>query len=492
MKVVAIGIDGLEANILYNFFSSAKHVLRRIFDRSLRFDLFSTTPPMSPPAWSSIITGLNPQRHGIYDFYMYDKVNDKLKIISGKELKNTVFDIMNMEGKKQILINIPFLVAPKEVKGVFVSGLPSTYNSLATFPRYLRDEFERKGLIVGEPPWSLNRSLLTKSIRDRSEFSLDLMSKENWDFTMIVFRETDIVQHFYWGNWPAIYKIYEEIEKSMIKPLIDMATDKKEDMAITIFGDHGFTGGEGVFNITNWLYSKGYYTVSDSIKDKLRVHLMNIIKKIYGYRRVMPLIQTFQEMFLKGGLEYISPGLLSNNVLLSAGGIVDGGGLLYLNPKYQSNKSKITRILRNMVKDTSVIQAVKEINVGDGRKRYSPDFILKLTDGFICNPYYSGDEFIDKKVPPSRLGVHKQKTFLTMTLINKGDLIELKNRKNRPLHVEDVGTIILYLNNLWPPNNLDGRVPPEIFRYMRRYLGLKPSPISRKTSVYMKSRKIMN
>lgn len=491
MRVVAIGVDGLEANLLRNFFSMAHHELDDVLDSSLYFDMLSTTPPMSPPAWSSIITGLNPENHGIYDFYMYDKLDNRLKMMSGKELKNNVFEIMNIEGKRQILINIPFLAPPMKVRGVFVSGLPSTYNSLATFPRHLRKEFDRKGLIVGEPPWSLDLSLLIKSIRDRSRICLDMMSTRDWDFTMIVFRETDIVQHFYWGNRSAIYRIYSEIEASMIRPLIEAYIDRKEDLILMIFGDHGFTTGEGVFNITNWLYSRGLYSVSDSMMDKLRIKVMSIIKKAYGYRRILPLVQIFQETFLRGWLGYLNPGTLENNVMISTGGIVDGGGLLYINPKYSDSKRNIARILRRLAEDSHAIEEVKELNVNNAIRRVSPDIVIKLREGVVCNPYFSGEDIYDDEVPPSRWGVHRERTLLSLTLISNGDIIDMYNGISMPLSMEDVGAMILFMNGIAPPPHIDGKVPDKIAFIMKKYIGRVISPVSSRTRWFIKSRRLM-
>jgi len=66
-KVIVIGVDGMDPGFVERHWSALPHLdaLRRkgTFSR-----LQTTTPPQSPVAWSTFITGLDPDQHGIYDF----------------------------------------------------------------------------------------------------------------------------------------------------------------------------------------------------------------------------------------------------------------------------------------------------------------------------------------------------------------------------------------------------------------------------------------
>ena len=42
--------------------------IARLLKDAGRATLMSSTPPLSPIAWASIITGVNPGKHGVYDF----------------------------------------------------------------------------------------------------------------------------------------------------------------------------------------------------------------------------------------------------------------------------------------------------------------------------------------------------------------------------------------------------------------------------------------
>src|SRR5580704_7261090 len=66
-KVIVIGVDGMDPGFVERHWKDLPNLamLRRegSFSR-----LQTTTPPQSPVAWSTFITGLDPDEHGIFDF----------------------------------------------------------------------------------------------------------------------------------------------------------------------------------------------------------------------------------------------------------------------------------------------------------------------------------------------------------------------------------------------------------------------------------------
>jgi predicted AlkP superfamily phosphohydrolase/phosphomutase len=70
-KVIVLGIDGMDPGFVEHHWESLPN-LARLRDRGSFQHLQTTTPPQSPVAWSSFITGLDPDEHGIYDFVHRD------------------------------------------------------------------------------------------------------------------------------------------------------------------------------------------------------------------------------------------------------------------------------------------------------------------------------------------------------------------------------------------------------------------------------------
>jgi predicted AlkP superfamily phosphohydrolase/phosphomutase len=70
-RVIVLGIDGMDPGFLEKHWAELPHLdeLRRVgeFKR-----LATTTPPQSPVAWSTFITGMKPAAHGVFDFVERD------------------------------------------------------------------------------------------------------------------------------------------------------------------------------------------------------------------------------------------------------------------------------------------------------------------------------------------------------------------------------------------------------------------------------------
>ncbi len=70
-RVIVIGVDGMDPNFLERHWSALPN-LARLRDSGGLSRLATTTPPQSPVAWSTFITGTDPAEHGLFDFVHRD------------------------------------------------------------------------------------------------------------------------------------------------------------------------------------------------------------------------------------------------------------------------------------------------------------------------------------------------------------------------------------------------------------------------------------
>ena len=73
-RVVIIGLDGMDPGLAARYMRQGKlpH-LSKLRDTGTFCSLATTLPPISPVAWSSFLTGVNPGKHNIYDFLSPDR-----------------------------------------------------------------------------------------------------------------------------------------------------------------------------------------------------------------------------------------------------------------------------------------------------------------------------------------------------------------------------------------------------------------------------------
>jgi predicted AlkP superfamily phosphohydrolase/phosphomutase len=70
-RVIVLGIDGMDPQFVGKHWGDLPNLMRLRQEGDFRA-LGTTTPPQSPVAWSTFITGMDPGGHGIYDFIHRD------------------------------------------------------------------------------------------------------------------------------------------------------------------------------------------------------------------------------------------------------------------------------------------------------------------------------------------------------------------------------------------------------------------------------------
>ena len=68
-KMLVVGIDGMDPKVVYRLMNAGKLPnLQQLANRGIFTMMRTTTPPQSPVAWGSFITGTDPGGYGIFDF----------------------------------------------------------------------------------------------------------------------------------------------------------------------------------------------------------------------------------------------------------------------------------------------------------------------------------------------------------------------------------------------------------------------------------------
>lgn len=167
-KLIIIGLDGLEPSLVEKFMSEGKlpH-FSKLKEKGAYARLKTTTPAISPVAWSSFMTGSNPSKHNIFDFLSRDaknylpdlssakigkpkktlslgKYNIPLSKPEIKGLRKSVpfWKILGDHGIFSTILRVPITFPPEKFKGHLLSGMcaPDLKGSQGTFAFYTSDE----------------------------------------------------------------------------------------------------------------------------------------------------------------------------------------------------------------------------------------------------------------------------------------------------------------------------------------------------------------
>jgi len=149
-RVLLIGFDGMDYN-LYNQFKKQGHKFpnfEKLAAEGSFSPLWSTEPPISPVAWSTFTTGVNPGKHNIFDFLTTDRATympkmagsdiipprRSLKIgnweiplgspkIELKRKSQSFWKIVSSKGIYASVLRMPFTFPPEKFYGSMLAGL---------------------------------------------------------------------------------------------------------------------------------------------------------------------------------------------------------------------------------------------------------------------------------------------------------------------------------------------------------------------------------
>ena len=238
--------------------------LDALLARSAHGTLRSIVPPVTTAAWTTVMTGCGPARHGLFDHRYYDTAAGQMKVNhSGRVRVPTFWHIISQAGRPVISLNVPATYPPLDVRGVVVSGMDAPHLEAALsgapdFARRLRAEVPNYTLryFWKRAPQSLdelaeNARLTAESFRGRAEGGLlaDKVVPE-WAALMVQFQNLDPFQHRAWRYlnvdetgiddpaWNAAAGSVLRGLDDAIGLLIELAD--RRGAAILVVSDHGF------------------------------------------------------------------------------------------------------------------------------------------------------------------------------------------------------------------------------------------------------------
>ena len=118
-RLIIIGLDAADYNLTARFIEDgAMPRLGQVKDSGNFSLLKSVIPPNTAPGWTSITTGVNPGKHGI--FYFYDFSSVPLTIINSTRTSTPrIWDYVRALGGKSVVVNVPVTYPVEAFSRVF-------------------------------------------------------------------------------------------------------------------------------------------------------------------------------------------------------------------------------------------------------------------------------------------------------------------------------------------------------------------------------------
>lgn len=490
MRAVIFGVDGLSFRILEPLIERGDLPnFARLQHEGVTSELFSTIPPMTPPAWMSLVTGLKPAKHGVFDFWEFAAAGSsdlQSRLVTHRKGGKAIWNILSEYGKRVIVLNVPVTYPPETVNGIMVSGLmtPSASSSF-TFPNAFKDELYK---VI--PNYHIDLSLEKTSphyyvdtVLDMTEKRIQLqehlLSEHEWDFAFLCYVGPDRIQHRIWEDIATL-----SVESTKYYRLLDDALGRilnrltPEDV-LFVASDHGFVGAKKWFYINEYLHQRKllHYDESPTLsRGELKWYGRIVAEKLHLLGQARKLRKTYQHFYGKAPMEQ-KKGIyqpyfreldwgVTRACVLSSMAFSGGNADIFFAPDATTEEvEELRQVLaaeRHPVTGELLAEAVYATDAyGVGPFRPTEEHLILIPRGQVTFHLGLGRKNLWEPLEESK-GVHeKEGVFYAW-----GAGIQ-RGLQTDPLQIYDLVPTVLHALGISADEPFDGRVAQEIFTHGR-------------------------
>ena len=275
-RVFVLGLDSAPPRIVYERDGVDLGVIGEIVDESLRFDMRSSYPPITVPAWMVMFTGKTPGELGIYGFRHRRPGEFGTYIVNSRHVRYpTLWEDLGRRRLRVGVFGVPPTYPPKPVHGWLVTDFTTPGPEKPyTFPPWLKREIEaRFGPMIFDIVYrSHDKDAVARELLHMTQQHLrvveHLAASRKWDFMVYMEIGVDRVHHAFWRYYDKNHPRYEWHERySRVIPefyqLLARGFERirekiPPDAIIVVVSDHGAKAMKGAFALNQWLIERGY------------------------------------------------------------------------------------------------------------------------------------------------------------------------------------------------------------------------------------------
>jgi len=480
--VLLIGLDGATYDILDPLMEQgAMPVLRDLIGSGAHATLQSTVPALTPPAWTSLVTGRGPGTHGIFDFFRKDDETSPLfRFLTSQDVAcPPIWSSAHDQGRRSTVLNFPLTFPAPRIDGHIVPGgfMPWRQLRLGCHPEGLFDRlrllpsFNARELALDMTheakaiegctdaeyePWV---DMHIRRERQWVDIATHLRAIEPSQFTALLFDGTDKIQHLCWRfldpsltsglKEPWERRVREKVREyyCQLDALIGELRDHFADATIIVASDHGFGPQVRTFYVNSWLQQMGLLVWKEgqepsATPDAAALGLNQLARHVYqiDWSRT----RAFAPMPSGNGVHIVHQDQAHPNGVSAE--------------DYPAFRTWLASRLLEITDPESGEAVVARVGTRDELFRgpavqLAPDLTLELTDGGLMSILSSPDVVRRRSVPT---GTHRPEGIF----IAAGPDIR-RGVRLAPLTILDVAPLMLHQLGLPIPDSLEGRLVTE-------------------------------
>lgn len=479
-RTILIGLDGATFDVLDPLM--ARGIMPRLaafVAGGARADLISTPNPLTPPAWTSLVTGRTPGHHGIFDFVRAEEGEGGLYFTLNASYDvrcETIWSVVSRKGGRVASLNFPVSAPPLPVEGIVVPGfVPWRHMRRSVHPRGFYDEMKAlPGFDVRELSMDMVEELKSIQwipdedyegwIRQHTQregqwarIALHVLGNHDVDLLAVLFDGADKLQHLCWKYVdPALASASPGPRESLLREWcldyfrtldghIGRILDAAGPAARVFFAsDHGFGATSEIFYVNRWLEEQGFLRwnadapVDDGThvaRDRIKSHVEGID---WHHTTAFALTPSSNGIFIRRESRRYSAGVPEE--------------------RYASFRGELTRRLLAAAHPGTGRPLIRKVMTREeafpgSEAGRAPDLTLVLGDYGFVSVLRSGGIVRER---PEPAGTHRPEGIF----LAGGPGIR-EGHEMEPLSIVDVAPALMHSLGFAVPSDWEGRVPIE-------------------------------
>lgn len=282
MRVLVLGLDGADYDFVRELLARGKlPTLGRISREGAFGPLRSTIPALTPTAWSSFLTGLNPAGHGIFNFSSNPNRSSERVESAASRAGAPFWQAIGAAGLRSAFVGVPFTYPPGRIDGLVVTGYGGPE------PPYIAPDVARERILRAHPDlvtarhpmterWWEDFERYTARLVDHVDQIADvcLLAYElepDLSLLCVDFMSSDHIGHLGFhrldpshpAHDPAdagdeLVRVYEAVDAACARLVDEAARRFGEEPTVVMLSDHGMKPIHWAFHTNRWLEENGH------------------------------------------------------------------------------------------------------------------------------------------------------------------------------------------------------------------------------------------
>jgi len=282
MRTLVLSLDGGDYELISSLVKQGRMpTLSRLAREGTFGPLESTIPAVTPTAWSSFLTGLNPAGHGIFNFASNPN-RDRQRVESAASRSGTpLWRYLGRAGVRSAFVSIPFTYPPEDIAGLVVTGYGGPDHPAITPPRMrecvhaVHPDYLTAHHPFAERWWEdfdgYARKLLNHVEQTADICRIALELEPDLALLCVNFMSADHAGHLGYHrldeNHPAhdpafagdeLIQVYEAVDQACADLIDDAEQRFGEPVNAIMMSDHGMKPIYWTFHANHWLAENGH------------------------------------------------------------------------------------------------------------------------------------------------------------------------------------------------------------------------------------------